>query len=506
MSEFTSAQGIERFVKLLELAKLDVKPHQLSGVKWMLKKETDEKPFDGVRGGINADEMGLGKTIMMIGTIVCNFQRRTLIVVPFALLEQWCTEIYRVTGHEPLVYHGISKKDYDIEAISAAPIVLTTYGHVTYSETKKKLLHKIKWDRVVCDEAHHMRNGSNTHVFTGVRKLSASIRWLLTGTPIQNKKNDFYALLTVLGVSTSRFKDEGMKEIVIKNMVLKRTKEEAGVFLPKKTEKICKVEWGSEAEKILAKDIHGRLNFSGVTSRTNHVGYGDNVLVMLLRARQVCVMPELIAPGISQAMKAIDEGIADDEEDEDIEESEFAAQVKKQQKMELMKIVDHIVKIHDAGISSKIKAVCEELKKNKENGKQKIVFCQFRKEIDQVERLLKEAGFNTASVDGRTPKYMREEYLTSKTIDVLILQIQTGCEGLNLQTFSEVYFVTPHWNPAVEDQAVARCHRIGQQNEVDVFRFEMSNFGDETNSLESHARSIQEQKRELYEIFENSSE
>lgn len=101
---------------------------------------------------------------------------------------------------------------------------------------------------------------------------------------------------------------------------------------------------------------------------------------------------------------------------------------------------------------------------------------------------------------------MREEYLTSKTIDVLILQIQTGCEGLNLQTFSEVYFVTPHWNPAVEDQAVARCHRIGQQNEVDVFRFEMSNFGDETNSLESHARNVQEKKRELYEMFENSNE
>ena len=503
MSEFTSAQGIERFVKLLELAKLDVKPHQLSGVKWMLKKETDEKPFDGVRGGINADEMGLGKTIMMIGTIVCNFQRRTLIVVPFALLEQWCTEIYRVTGHEPLVYHGISKKDYDIEAISAAPIVLTTYGHVTYSETKPKLLHKIKWDRVVCDEAHHMRNGSNTHVFTGVRKLSASIRWLLTGTPIQNKKNDFYALLKILGVSTSLYKDEEMLETVIKNMVLKRTKEEAGVFLPKKNEKICKVEWGSEAERKLAKDVHSRLTFSGVSRGSNHIGYGDNVLVMLLRARQVCVMPELIAPGISQAIKAIDEGIADDEEEE--EDGDLAA-MKKKEKNQLMKIVDHIVKIHDAGISSKIKAVCEQLKKNKENGKQKIVFCQFRKEIDQVERLLKEAGFNTASVDGRTPKYMREEYLTSKTIDVLILQIQTGCEGLNLQTFSEVYFVTPHWNPAVEDQAVARCHRIGQQNEVDVFRFEMSNFGDETNSLESHARNVQEQKRELYEMFENSSE
>ena len=66
--------------------------------------------------------------------------------------------------------------------------------------------------------------------------------------------------------------------------------------------------------------------------------------------------------------------------------------------------------------------------------------------------------------------------------------------------------MTPHWNPAVEDQAVARCHRIGQEKKVDVFRFEMLNFGDETKSLETHARNIQETKRELYEIFENSNE
>lgn len=502
MPEFKSVQGVERFVKLLELAKLDVKPHQLSGVEWMLSKETDSIPFDGVRGGINADEMGLGKTIMMIGTIVGNFKKRTLIVVPFALLEQWCSELYHITGHEPLVYHGISKKDYDFEAISAAPIVLTTYGHVRYAKTFG-VLHRIKWDRVVCDEAHHMRN-PKSKAFRGVKMLTTSIRWLLTGTPIQNTKKDLYSLLDILGVSPSLYKHEDTCYEIIQKFVLKRTKEEAGVLLPEKHENIYKVEWGSEEEKSLAKDVHSRLKFSGIQNGiSNHSGYGKNTLVALLRARQVCVMPELIAPGITKAFKEIDEGVVDEDEEQDKEE---LFMMNKKEKAQLMKVVDQIVKIHDAGISSKIKAVCEQLKKNKENGKQKLVFCQFRKEIDQVEHLLKKAGFNTASVDGRTPNYLRDEYLTSKTIDVLILQIQTGCEGLNLQTFSEVYFVTPHWNPATEDQAVARCHRIGQQNEVDVFRFEMSNFGDETKSLETHARNIQETKRELYEMFENTSE
>jgi len=353
---------------------------------------------------------------------------------------------------------------------------------------------------VVCDEAHHMRN-PKSKVFGGVKMLTTSIRWLLTGTPIQNTNKDLYSLLDILGFSPSLYKHDDTCGEIIQNFVLKRTKEEAGVVLPEKTENVCKVEWGSEAEKNLAKDVHSRLKFSGISSGSSHSGYGRNTLVALLRARQVCVMPELIASGISRAIKDIDKGVVDEEKD-----NEEMILMSKKEKKQLMKVVDQIVKIHDAGISSKIKAVCEQLKKNKENGKQKLVFCQFRKEIDQVEKLLKEAGFNTASVDGRTPNYMRDEYLSSKTIDVLILQIQTGCEGLNLQTFSEVYFVTPHWNPAVEDQAVARCHRIGQQNEVDVFRFEMSNFGDETNSLESHARNVQEKKRELYEMFENSSE
>ncbi len=70
MSAFGNTDGIERFIKLLELAKLDLKKHQVEGVKWMLERETQENPFNEVRGGINADEMGLGKTIMMIGTIV----------------------------------------------------------------------------------------------------------------------------------------------------------------------------------------------------------------------------------------------------------------------------------------------------------------------------------------------------------------------------------------------------------------------------------------------------
>ena len=80
--------------------------------------------------------------------------------------------------------------------------------------------------------------------------------------------------------------------------------------------------------------------------------------------------------------------------------------------------------------------------------------------------------------------------------NVMILQIQTGCEGLNLQQFQEVYFTSPHWNPSVEEQAIARCHRIGQTKPVKVFRFIMKGFG-EALSLDQYCISVQEKKREL---------
>ena len=99
--------------------------------------------------------------------------------------------------------------------------------------------------------------------------------------------------------------------------------------------------------------------------------------------------------------------------------------------------------------------------------------------------------------DGRTSQAKRIRLL-SEQFEVLVLQIQTGCEGLNLQKhFSEVYFISPNWNPAIEEQAVARCHRIGQTKEVQVFRFEMCELEEE--SLDQYISKKQDEKREMRE-------
>ena len=84
-------------------------------------------------------------------------------------------------------------------------------------------------------------------------------------------------------------------------------------------------------------------------------------------------------------------------------------------------------------------------------------------------------------------------------LDVLILQIKTGNEGLNLQEYSEVYFVTPNWNPKVEEQAIARCHRLGQTKKVSVFRFVMNSFDEQskTQNIEMYSEFVQNEKRDI---------
>jgi len=143
------------------------------------------------------------------------------------------------------------------------------------------------------------------------------------------------------------------------------------------------------------------------------------------------------------------------------------------------KSVPQMPACEDENYSSKISKVVRTILSRKDNGKRKIVFCHFRAEIDYIQARLTTAfpSLVVRYLDGRTRENERRQILAPDAdIDVLILQIQTCCEGLNLQQFSEVYFVSPDWNPSVEDQAVARCHRFGQTEPVVVFRFVMAPF------------------------------
>ena len=468
--------NLKNFYSYLGRNDLDVKQHQLEGVSWCLKNEQEGTQIgdDTIRGGLMADEMGLGKTMQMIGVMVCNIKLHTLIILPRALIEQWTDVIKKTLGHSPLVYHGRGIKNIGIEELKKAPIVISSYGMISLSkEQNKNLLHDMKWDRIIYDEAHHLRN-SKTSVHYGARIIKSDITWLVTGTPIQNKKNDFYSLCSIIGIPEKYYvANENLMDLV-KKFIIKRTKKDAHIELPELRINNILVEWSNANEKALAEEIHSMLNFSRVGKShldASMAALGGEtmfkILPLLVRARQACIYPALMQENVNQLVEA---GL--------IEES--------------LKMVEGLT------CSSKIDTVVSKILERKNNNKAKLIFCHYRGEIDVLKNELGREGLNVKTFDGRVNTSARSDILTQKC-DVLILQIQTGCEGLNLQHFSEIYFISPHWNPAIEDQAIARCHRIGQESEIDVFRFRMVAFDDdlETRTIDEYSSDVQDAKREV---------
>ena len=131
---------LNEFGKLIDNCGMDRKKYQEDGVRWCLTNELRDEPPAKVRGGFIADEMGLGKTIMMIGVFVANMMPRNLIILPPVLIEQWVSQIQRMTGHSPIVFHGKDKKNITLQMLQRAPIVISTYNTISIIKNKFYIL------------------------------------------------------------------------------------------------------------------------------------------------------------------------------------------------------------------------------------------------------------------------------------------------------------------------------------------------------------------------------
>ena len=444
--------SVEYFDRILQIGKLERKEYQIEGVRWMLEREHE---LEKIKGGILADEMGLGKTIQVLGTMLCNFKRRTLIVVPTTILEQWYNTIYYFTGHKAVIFHGINRPN----DVNDAPIVLTTYHMV-----KSNAIQRVSWNRLIMDEAHHIRN-PKTNIHQSVTTLKREITWMVTGTPIQNKMKDIMILFETLGIDMSCRKGCDI-DLLCMEFLLKRTKKDANIQLPSINFHEVLVDWSTSE---VANVLHSRLNFNTA------IGYKDSfahrwastittrsILPLYTKCKQLCIMPSLVKVATPYATE-------DDKND----------------------VLDSIQNTDK--LDTVVKYMIQEVNSNMK----KIVFCNFRKEMDYMKSQFVKHDISTEIIDGRTTYQQRSE-IFSQLPDILVLQINTCCEGLNLQMYKQIYFTSPQWNPSIEDQAVARCHRVGQTDEVDIFHFKMSSILEGTQSLEKYICKVQDDKRRIY--------
>ncbi len=460
---------MDKFRSFIKRAGLEEKYHQTKGIEWCFKKET----VDGVRGGIIADEMGLGKTILAIGLICCNIQKNTLVVVPPALLSQWVNVIRKFLKHNPIIYHGAERFKYTDDEIMSNPLVITTYSQISVikkgGSRQTRKLHEINWGRVIYDESHHLRNKNNKS--RGAIKLNSKINWFMSGTPVQNKIKDVVNYFRILKVKKQ---DERMNPDEIENAIssytLRRTKSQANIKLPEIKYHNVDVEWASDLERKISHDIHEDMNMIPVTMRNvdrimSYLGC-NTFLAKACRARQSCIFTKMLTknPYLLQSEEGMD--------------------------------IETIEKIKTINTSSKLDAVVKRISSTPD--KKCLVFCHFRDEIDYLMESFTNKLIHANFIDGRKDRNERKHIFENKP-QVLILQIKTCCEGLNLQSYQQIHFTSNQWNPAVEDQAIARCHRIGQTEPVDVFNYSMDQFKSGTykkyKNFEWYCQEVQDMKR-----------
>lgn len=457
---------IHRFNNFIETANLNRNKYQQEGLEWCLMHEMNNQ------GGIIADEMGLGKTILSLGLMVSNVKKRTLIVLPSILVNQWVSIIKSKLNTEPLIYYGVNRHRITKEKLIESKIVVTTYGVVAQIDTERKNkslnnenhLVDIEWNRIIFDEAHHMRN-RKTKKYLSSQKLKSSIKWCITGTPIQNRINDVISLFTILNYDRKYV----MKNIdtLIEEKILRRKKKEVGIILPKLNIINVNVTWKSEEEKELNK--HFDFNNTEETKLKSYLC--SSHLTQYLRGRQICISPMLLKYKIQEL---IDDKLINE---------------------------DYIKLFNN---NSKINGVVDVIKRNNNNNR-KIIFCHFNEEMYLLyDKLTYNKYYDESEIsilNGSNGINERKKILNNSQIKVLIIQIQTGCEGLNLQEYNEIYFVSPSWNPSVEDQAIARCHRYGQKKDVNVYRFYMENLKNQTN-MDNYINNTQTDKRKIMEIID----
>ncbi|MDE2594094.1 MAG: DEAD/DEAH box helicase [Burkholderiales bacterium] len=417
----------------------ELRPYQLQGLSWMqlLRKH-------GL-GGVLADDMGLGKTLQTISHLLLEKQARrlnepALIVAPTSLVGNWRNELERFAPKlSILVLHG-QQRHHDFTRVADHDVVITTYPLLLRDE---EVLTKQTWSIVVLDEAQAIKN-AKTRMAGIVLELQAQQRLCLTGTPMENHLGEVWSLFHFLmpgylGHET-RFKqlfrtpiekhgDANRLALLrtrLSPFMLRRTKAAVATELPPKIETIEHIELPAAQANLYEvirvateQKVQAALRSKGLARSQ------ITVLDALLKLRQVCCDPHLVPLDAAKKVKE----------------------------------------------SAKMAWLLENLPAMIEEGRRVLVFSQFTSMLTLIEAALAKTGLDWVKLTGQSQK--REaiiERFTSGQVPLFLISLKAGGVGLNLPQADTVIHVDPWWNPAAEDQATDRAHRMGQQSTVFVYK------------------------------------
>ncbi|MEX6690719.1 DEAD/DEAH box helicase [Danxiaibacter flavus] len=437
-----------------------LRPYQESGFQWL-------NYLSGVHwGGILADDMGLGKTIQALSFLYhlkdVNKTLKALVVCPTTLMYNWENEIKKFApGLKYYIHHGGSRTA-ELIVHQNIDVIITTYGTLR-SDIKQFV--EVEFDYVVLDESQAIKNPASK-VTKAACLLKSKNKLCLSGTPLQNNTFDIYAQMNFLNpgmlgsmeffkqefaVPIDKFGEKEQKEHLRKLLfpfILRRTKEQVAQDLPEKSEMILFCEMSKEQRDIydaFRNDYRDKI--LGVVDSQGVQKSQLTILQGLMKLRQICDSPAIMK---------------DDEQ-----------------------YPNASVKLEELG-----REITENISDHKA-----LVFSQFLGMLGLIKEKLKELGVDYEYFDGSTSAPDREKaiqrFQNDENCRVFLISLKAGGVGLNLTAADYVYIVDPWWNPAVEQQAIDRTHRIGQTKNIFAYRMICK------DTVEDKILQLQEKKRML---------
>ena len=437
-----------------------LRPYQTSGYQWLNYLK------DVGWGGILADDMGLGKTVQALSMLQhykdSNGSLVALVVCPTTLIYNWKNEVEKFTPSLNWHIHHGSMRSRDTDELIKHNIIITTYGTL---RSDIQLFLKIHFDYIILDESQAIKNPSSK-VTRAACLLNAKNRLCMSGTPLQNNTFDIFAQMNFLNpgllgnmeffrnefaTPIDKFGEQEQKEHLRKLLfpfILRRTKEQVAKDLPEKTETILFCEMEKEQRKIYEAyrnsyrdKILGTIDQQGIDKSQLTILQG------LMKLRQICDSPAIL-----------------NEED---------------------KYPNHSIKLDE---------LAREIEENIGDHKA-LIFSQFLGMLALIKQKLTEEKIPFEYFDGSTSATDREKaiqnFQNNDEIRVFLISLKAGGVGLNLTAADYVYIVDPWWNPAVEQQAIDRTHRIGQTKNIFAYRMIC------IDTIEDKILQLQERKRKL---------